>query len=108
VKNRAWIILVVIILASCLNFNATITLATKKELDRQIFRNNALISENFTQSLQEIGQYRERYGYPIDIKIQGGVCLFVQQEKGVLSVLSFPAGDNFHCKLEQTCACWEV
>ncbi|RLI72778.1 MAG: hypothetical protein DRP02_00680 [Candidatus Gerdarchaeota archaeon] len=82
-KNRGWIILAVIILASCLNFNAATTLATKKEFDGQNYQNNALV-ENFTQSLQEIGQYRERYGYPIDIKIQGELAFMACEMGGLL------------------------
>ncbi|MCF2143539.1 MAG: hypothetical protein K9W42_07540 [Candidatus Heimdallarchaeota archaeon] len=83
-KNQGWMLLVVIILASCLNFNATTTLATKEEIDRQIFRNNALVGENFTLSLEKIGQYRERYGYPIDIEIQEELAFMACEMGGLL------------------------
>ena len=77
-------LLVVIILASCLNFKATIILATNNKINEQNLQNNALIGENFTKSLQEIGQYRERYGYPCDIKIQGKLVFMACKMGGLL------------------------
>ena len=84
VQLQGWL-MIVFLLAVSLNNNRVLMHALATTNDESI--KNILVGEHFKQTLKKMGQYRNRFGAPVDVEVQDELA-FVASDPGTLLIFN--------------------